>query len=309
MIFCTVYNPALDIIYKLDELRPGSTFTDVHSETNPAGKGINVAKVVRALDKEVCVVGLMPENDRLRFSSYLESLDIKSYFYPVEGNVRINTTLTEKKTGHVTHISSAEYRLSTRIQDEFQEFIERHMHSGDIWALSGSLPQGFDADTYMKLINICKGNNITVMLDSRGLAFSMGIRARPTMVKPNLSELEAFFGEHIEGVHHIALKGKRLLDMGVEYVFISLGSDGMIALHENDCLLCSVPPVEVVDTVGSGDALVGGFLVAYTRKFSFIEACRMGIACGASNAQHTGPGKVENDEIWRLMEDVRVEAV
>ncbi len=309
VIYCTVYNPAIDIIYTLDELVPGVTCTDVSSQSLPAGKGINVAKVVKTLGEEVTVVGLMPEEDRERFTRFLDNRNITSYFYPVEGTVRVNTTMTEKKTGQVTHINSAEYRWSTRIQDEFHEFLATYMQEGDIWALSGSIPQGFDSDTYMKLIQTCKKKNITVMLDSRGLAFNMGVRAGPHMVKPNLLELEAFFGEHVEGVHHIALKGKRLFDMGIEYVFISLGADGMIAIHEDDCLLCSVPAVEVVDTVGCGDALVGGFLVARTRSFSFIEACRMGIACGTSNALHTGPGIIDKEEIWRLMEDVRIEAV
>ncbi len=296
-------------MYQLDELLPGRTITDVTAEFIPAGKGINVAKAVRTLGEEVCVIGLMPEDDIVRFTRFLGECNITSNFFPVAGAVRVNTTIKEKAAAQVTHISSADYQLSTRVQDEFQEFLEQHMQEGDLWALSGSLPQGFDSDTYMKLINICKKKKITVMFDSRGLAFNMGVRARPDMVKPNLEELEAFFGEHIEGVHHIALKGKRLLDLGIEYVFISLGSDGMIAIHDNDCLLCSVPAVDIVDTVGCGDALVAGFLVAQTRKFSFIEACRMGIACGTSNALHAGPGVIDNDEIWRLMEDVKIEAV
>ncbi len=309
MIYCVVCNPVLDIIYGIDELQSGSKYSGASSEYYPAGKGINIAKVVKELGEEVNVIGLIPENDLIRFRRYFESLGINSNLYTIEGNVCVNTIINEKSTGNVTHITNAGYQLSTRIQDEFQEFLEKHIQPNDIWALSGSLPQGFDANAYMKIIEICKKKNSSIMLDSMGLAFSMGVRAKPTMIKPNLEELEAFFGEHIEGVHHIALKGKRLLDMGIEYVFISLGADGMIAIHENDCLLCSAPSVDVIDTLGSGDALVAGFLVAQTRNFSFIESCRMGIACGVSNALHPGQGVVENDQIWSIMEEVSIEAV
>ena len=309
MIFCTLYNPVMNIIYRLDELQTGNTFSDVNYEFNPAGKGITIAKVVRALGEEVCVIGIMPENDTMRFSRYLEERGITSFFFPVEGSVRVNTTLSESETGNVTTINSSDYLWSIRIQDEFQEFLEKHMNNGDIWALSGNLPKGFDSDTYMKVIRVLKEKGVIIMLDSQGLAFNMGVRAKPDMVKPNSAELEAFFGEEVEGVHHIALKGKRLLDMGIEYVFVSLGSDGMIAVHENDCLLCSAPDVEAIDTAGSGDALIAGVIVAKSRNFSFVEACRMGVACGTSNALHHGQGIVDNDEIWRLMEDVRIEAV
>lgn len=309
MIYCVVCNPVLDVLYQVDELQSGSCHSGVSSEYNPAGKGINIAKVVKELGEEVSVIGLMPENDKIRFRKFFETLGINSYLYTIEGNVCVNTIINERSTGNVTHITDAGYKLSPRIQDEFQDFLEKHIQQNDVWALSGSLPQGFDANTYMKIIEICKKKSCRVMLDSMGLAFHMGVRAKPTMIKPNLEELEAFFSEPIEGVHHIALKGKRLLDMGIEYVFISLGADGMIAIHENDCLLCSVPSVDVVDTIGSGDALVAGFLVAQTRNFSFIESCRMGVACGVSNALHTEPGVVENDQIWSIMEEVSIKAV
>ena len=309
MIYCVVCNPVLNVKYQLNELKPGSNHRVISSEYNPSGKGINIAKVVQELGEAVTVIGLMPENDMVRFKNYFDNLGINSYLYTIEGNVCVNTTINENTTGNVTHISDTGYALSPRIQDEFQAFLEKQVRPNDIWALSGTLPRGFDANTYMKIIEICKKKDCRAMLDSMGLAFSMGVRAKPTMIKPNLEELEAFFGEPIEGVHHIALKGKRLLDMGIEYVFISLGADGMIAIHENDCLLCSVPSVAVVDTVGSGDALVAGFLVAGTRNFSFIESCRMGVACGVSNALHAGPGIVENEQIWSIMEEVSIEAV
>jgi len=83
----------------------------------------------------------------------------------------------------------------------------------------------------------------------------------------------------------------------------------MIALHDSDCLLCVPPQVKSVDTVGCGDALMGGLLVAWSRKFSFPEMCRLAIACGASKAMHEGPHSVSRDEVWQLMEDVKITAV
>jgi 1-phosphofructokinase family hexose kinase len=183
------------------------------------------------------------------------------------------------------------------------------MHKGDLWAFSGSIPRGIDKDAYQKMIAMGKKNGIDAMLDSRAELLKRGVRAKPRMIKPNLTELEQFFGEQIQGVHHIALKGKRFVDMGIDYVFISLGSDGMIAIHENDCLLCSVPEVKTVDTVGCGDALVAGLLVGYSRKFSFSEMCRMAVACGASKAMHRGPGIVTRNEVWQLMEEVEIKAI
>jgi len=303
-------NPAFDVITSINRYVSGGTFRDVPSQLYPAGKGINVASVVSALGEEVCVLGLMPEGDRQRFVSYLESKGIHSHLYPIPGDVRINVTLIEQKDGAVTHINSAGPLLPPRIQDELLQFVSNFLAKGDQWCFSGSLPKGFDDDFYAKMLKQCCDTGADTFLDTRGKALQLGVQARPLVIKPNSTELEELFGEQIKGVHHLALKGKKLLDRGVGHVFISLGSDGMIALHENDCLLCSPPPqIQTIDTVGCGDAFMAGILVAWKRRFSFSETCRLAVACGASKAMHPGPHTVSRDEIWQLMEEVKIKSV
>ena len=309
LIYCTLLNPALDVIYSLKEFRSGNTITNIPSFSIPAGKGVNVARVVKTLGEDVCVTGLMAEYDLKRCTDFLELLKIDHRLYKIPGGLRINATLLEESSGFTSHISSANPPLPPRIQLEFLHLVEGLVSPGDLWCFSGSLPRGFEDDAYRKLIKSCKSKGADTLLDSRGAALKFGVRAKPMMIKPNIAELEGFFDEQIRGVHHLALKGKRLVDMGIAYVFISLGADGMIAIHENDCLLCSSPQIRTLDTVGCGDALVGGILVARKRSFSFSEMCRMAIACGASKALHRGPGVVSLDEVWQLMEDVKITAV
>lgn len=309
MIFCSVLNPSIDVIYSVDELRSGQTYTDIPHAVIPAGKGINVAKVVKTLSEDVCVVGMVPEYDSKRISDYLDILQIGHQLFPVPGGARINTTMLEKKTGDVTHISSKGLSLPPRLQIEFMQFFSGVVAKDDIWCFSGSVPDGIEMDIYSQMLKICNEKENISLLDTRGEALKFGARAKPMMIKPNLTELESFFDEQIQGVHHIALKGKRLIDTGIGYVFISLGADGVIALHENECLLCSAPQIKAVDTVGCGDAFVGGLLVSKSRNFSFSEMCRMAIACGSSNAMHEGPGIITQNEVWQLMEDVQITAV
>ncbi len=308
MIYCSLLNPSLDVIYDLPELRLGATVTDAVSRMYPSGKGLNIAAVAHALGQDVTVIGQIPEASIKLFKEYLDSMQIQSHLLATHGAARINTTVLES-SGQVTHVNAEAAELVPRFQDEIIELYASKIKSNDLWAFSGSVPKGFDADVYAKLIRVCRDKGAVTLLDSRAETLKRGVRAKPKMIKPNLTELEQFFGEQVQGVHHIALKGKRLVDMGVEFVFITLGSDGMIAIHENDCLLCSAPVVKALDTVGCGDALVAGILVGFERQFSFSEMCRMAIACGSSKAMHRGPYNVSRDEIWQLMEDVKVRSI
>jgi len=309
LIHCVSYSPSIDLTYSVDDFAAGNTYTGLPTKRCFAGKAVNVARVIKLLGEEVTLEGIIAQNDADRFEEYLDSLGIATDLYRVEGNIRINTTIKDNATGGITHLSSASATLPKRIQYELEEKFKKKYSSGESWVISGSLPDGFDSNTYAKIITDAAAAGVTTMLDTRGEPLSYGVRARPDMIKPNLSELEFFFGEPVKGIHHIALKAKRLIDMGVKYAFISLGSDGMIAVHGTECLLCSPPDVAVVNTVGSGDAMVAAIMVSGVRGLTFLDTCRLAVACGASNASLEGTGVIDAPNIWKLMEQVNVEVV
>lgn len=309
MIFSTLYNPSIDLIYTVDELRLGHTYTKLPSLMYPAGKGLNFAKAVKELGEDVTLCAIMPENDERRFANYMNELEIPFKFFLIEGCARINTTLLENSTKMVTHFNSLGSRGSTRIQDKFEMFIEEIMTEGDLWVFSGSIPTNMDDDSYSKIIEYAHTKGVRCALDTSGIPLKYGIQAKPMILSPNQSELENITDEPVDGIRHLALKGKRLVDAGIPYVFITLGEDGVIALNQETCLLCTPPAVEIVDTVGCGDSFLAGAVVGMERGFSFHEICRIAVAAGTSNALHKGPGEIEQDQVWSLMEDVVVNSI
>ncbi len=308
MICTTLLNPSFDLIYTTP-ISGKTTYLDLPTRLFPAGKGVNCAKVIAALGEEVSLFSMMPEEDELRFSRYLEEHGIIHQPCLVPGSVRINTTVFEEQTKSTLHYNSEGNKLSTRIQDHFLRMIDTKISDGDLWLFSGSLPKGIEQNFYETMIGHCQNSNVETIVDTRDKPLEYALKAVPTIVTPNESELEYLFDEPIHGIKHLALKGKRLIDSGIEYVYITLGQDGVIALHENECILCKAPEIETVDTVGCGDAFMAGIAVGKQRGFSFSESCRLAVACGASNASHLGPGQIDNDQVWHFMEDVKVSSI
>lgn len=305
MIFTTLLNPSYDLIYTIPD-GDKSTYLDVPASLFPAGKGLNCAKVIATLGEPVTLLSLMPADDTKKFNSYLEEFGVVHIPYEIPGSVRINTTIFEEQTRSTRHYNSAGAKLSTRIQDHYLSFLEEKMSEGDKWIFSGSLPRGIEDNFYGELIDKCHDKRVTPLVDTRGKALEYSLQAVPTVITPNEEEIEYLSEEPVEGIQHLALKGKRLIDSGINTVFITLGEDGVIALKENECILCKSPEVKQVDTVGCGDAFMAGVSVGMERNFSFHETCRLAVACGASNAAHLGPGEVDRDQVWHLMEDVKV---
>ena len=59
------------------------------------------------------------------------------------------------------------------------------------------------------------------------------------------------------------------------------GAEGAFALDGDDLVEKEVFPVEVVDTVGAGDAFVAGFLSGWLQSWSTEECLQLANACGA----------------------------
>jgi ribokinase len=77
-------------------------------------------------------------------------------------------------------------------------------------------------------------------------------------------------------------EGARLLRLSPDQVVVvTLGSRGAIALVGDDVLSQPTFAVNVVDTVGAGDAFVAGFLVGRWWQGGVASALRLGCAAGA----------------------------
>ena len=73
--------------------------------------------------------------------------------------------------------------------------------------------------------------------------------------------------------------------MGARNVIISLGKDGAILLSEDGGVYrCGVPEGKVLNTVGSGDSMVAGFIAGYTESHDYQHALNMGGAAGSATA-------------------------
>jgi fructose-1-phosphate kinase PfkB-like protein len=155
LIHCTLLSPAIDVSYVVSEPFIDQTLTDLAISVTPAGKGLNVASVVRELGEDVTLHAIIPEIDLLRYTRFLDERNIRHTILPVPGSVRVNTTVLNVATNAVTHLNSAGAAVSLRFQDEFIEKISQSCNTGSYWCFSGSIPEGFDNDVYSRMIKTC----------------------------------------------------------------------------------------------------------------------------------------------------------
>ncbi|MCR5049878.1 MAG: carbohydrate kinase family protein [Paludibacteraceae bacterium] len=69
-----------------------------------------------------------------------------------------------------------------------------------------------------------------------------------------------------------------LLNIGVEHVYITLGSDGVYCRNANDeWTFPALPPGEIINTTGAGDAFLAGVVYAHTKGIAFPQTAQYGL--------------------------------
>ncbi len=101
---------------------------------------------------------------------------------------------------------------------------------------------------------------------------------------PNLTAVQSIFSEE---------SPKKLAEsMSRKYktvTVVTAGADGAYyCIPERGALHQEAEPVEVVDTVGAGDAFHGGLLFALSHHWPLDEAVRLAVRCGAMNCTKFG---------------------
>ena len=70
---------------------------------------------------------------------------------------------------------------------------------------------------------------------------------------------------------------QRLLDIGVEHVYVTLGSEGVYCRNAAEEWLFPSLPGEIVNTTGAGDAFLAGVVYAHTKGIAFPQTAQYGL--------------------------------
>ncbi|MCR5590455.1 MAG: bifunctional hydroxymethylpyrimidine kinase/phosphomethylpyrimidine kinase, partial [Lachnospiraceae bacterium] len=145
-----------------------------------------------------------------------------------------------------------------------------------------------------------------VILDTTGEALISALSYHPFLIKPNIEELCDLFHEEFSpnDINGIKSAAKRLQDKGARNVLTSMGEDGAVLITEDGQVYSRPAPAGiVVNTVGSGDSMVAGFLAGYLENGNMEDALCLGVCAGSASAFNEGFAR--GDEIMQLYRLIR----
>ena len=302
MILAVSLNPCLDRIVFVPELKVNTLNRGQKTLVSAGGKGVNVAKVISALDEPVCVTGFFAGSAGRFIIDDLAKRNVRTDPVWIVGQeTRVTTNLLDMSSGKETEITEPGPKIGQKEADTFLDAYKRLVAEASVVVLSGSVPVGIREEIYVELIRIAKGYGKRTLLDAGGELLRKGIRGAPFMIKPNIRELNALIGTDLQSPGQILHQCDLLHQKGILNVCVSMGQDGALLSCEEGVFVQNAFLVDVVNTIGSGDAMVAGLAVGIKRGYSPLDMLRLASACAASNASFLEIGVIDKDQVNKLL--------
>lgn len=293
-------NPAYDLVGLCPEIERGEVNRVKTASLHAAGKGINVAKVLRNLGIDVTVGGLLGKDNQDGFQLLFSDLGIANRFQVVPGYTRINVKLTEKN-GEVTDFNFSGFEVTPQGWERFVNDSLSWLGQFDIVAVTGSLPAGVDPDAFTNWMIRMRAQCPCIIFDSSCEALVAGLKAAPWLVKPNRRELEIWAGRPLPVLKDVAAAAQALRKQGIAHVVISLGAEGALWVNASGAWSAKPPPCEVISTVGAGDSMVGGLIYGLLMRQSSEHTLCLATALAALAVSQSNVGVTDRQQLAAVM--------
>ena len=299
-------NPAFDLVGRLARIEIGEVNTVETLGLYPAGKGINVAKVLADLGAKLSVTGFLGEENQGDFVQAFAQNGVEDKFYRIAGKTRINVKITETEAD-VTDLNFLGFEISEQDWKAFIHQSQTWESQYDLVAVCGSLPSGVTPEQFAAWLESLHQQGLKVVLDSSNAALTAGLTAHPWLVKPNRRELEVWAGRSLNTLEEVIEAAEQLRSNGIENVIISMGEKGSVWLNSEGVLQAQPPHCEnVVSTVGAGDSMVAGLIYGFSQGWSKEKTLSFASATSALAVSQSNVGISDKQELEQILAQVKL---
>lgn len=310
MITTITLNVSVDKAYHINEtVESGKVIRVSTCNMTAGGKGLNVSRVIKMCGEDILATGFVGGHTGALAEQLLQNDEIKSKFVHTKGETRNCINILDQNNISTEFLEPGA-PVSKDEKDLFIKQFDEILDNTNVVAISGSAPQGLDKDIYKVLIDMAKKKGKKVILDTSGDLLREGIKACPTMIKPNSEEMESLLKISINNRDEIIKSAIKLHQSGIEVVVVSLGGEGALLVSKDGIYQGKPPKIQVVNTVGCGDSMVAAFAVGFERGYSPLESLKYAVSVSAANAVTASTGsfkKEDADKIFKEVEIIKIE--
>jgi len=313
MILVVTLNPALDVTHHVAGAEWAGVNRPHEVAVRPGGKGVNVARTLRALDTEVLITGLAggPAGDAI--AAGLAAAGLAADFTATAGETRRTFAVVDTRRGQTGLFNEPGPLVSATEYEHFRARYRSALAGSAAVVLSGSLPPGVPAAAYAELAQLAGAAGVPTVLDADGPALMLGATGGPAIVKPNLEELERAVGRPLRrpgctdpDPDAVVRAAGELITAGAGAVVVSLGPAGLLAVTSEGIWQAAPPGPAPGNPTGAGDAAVAGLAHSLMHGHGWPDRLRHATALGTAAVAEPVAGEVSPGRYRELLAGISV---
>ena len=309
MIITLTMNPAVDRTLQVENFTLDRVNLIREDRSDVGGKGINVSKVIRQLGGRTKTIAFLGGRAGAYIDQELEKMKIGRISIPIKGETRTNFKIVDLDKGTYTDLNEPGPAIEASELERFVKNLRDEVTVQSLVVLTGSVPKGVPVSVYRDLINDIQRIGARTALDADHEVLQLGIEAKPYLVKPNIHELERLVGKTLVELIEIVEAARELIAQGIKIVIVTLGEQGAVFVTEQEAIHAKGVPVQVLSTVGAGDALMGAFCYGLDKQMPFEESIRLSVGASAAMISTAGTQVPEFNRIHELVSQVELERI
>lgn len=253
---CVLGSINMDLVIKVNEMpKEGETILSESFEKIAGGKGANQAVAARRCGNIVSMIGKIGKDDNGKILKGLleeDSIDTNLIFED-ENEPTGMAVITVNKNGNnsITVISGSNMTLNKDEIEKSKEIIE----NSDILISQFEVPE----EVILEAFKIAKENNkITILNPAPAKKIDEELLKYTDIIIPNETEAELLTGIKVNDLESAKLAANGLLEKGVKFVIVTLGSKGAAVISKEGGQIVEAYKVKAIDTTAAGDSFIGG---------------------------------------------------
>ena len=285
-------------MYKRQVLRP----LELHAL--PGGKGVNAARAAVALGGRVITTGIAGGHAGRWIVESLASEGLEPHWSFAKAEARTAYVVVDEE-GHSVLVYE---RPAVATPDEYAAFLrllgEQLLPRVGMAVVAGSIPAGLDTGGHGAIVEVCREAGVPLLVDASGHGLVAALAAGPDIVK--IGRVEAAEAGLVTSDADATETAAALVSRGARLAVVTDGADEVAAADAGTSWRVSVPAVEAVNPVGSGDSFNAAMALALMDGAGVATALTRGVAAGSANALTISAASLDPAVAEALADEIEV---
>ncbi len=293
MIYTVTMNPALEFVSEVSNFEFDKNNISDFDLMLPAGKGINVSRVLKQLGLPTVATGFAGGFTGEFVEDWLRREDIKSEFIRIDDNTRINIKITGSSK---TVIESKGPSISHQELQELLYYLSR-VKEGDTVFLSTAFPKNITETVIERMIAICKANKAQRFANEGSLLEKISVKC-----------MEHLFKTKIDSESDLLKWKNEIFDLNSKFVIVPFVDNKVYLFQKNSIYAFDIEQMlnQKIDFVI--DSIIAGFIATFIRTSDYEKSFEMANACALASLKTKDlPKKFQIDDCFKDINIIKID--